>query len=169
MFKKLILAVALVGSSATAFAQFDDSSTSSRDRSRGYCSNYDRNPRACDSIDECFFDYRLNRCVDADGGGGGGGGTTFCPRWDRDPRGCNAQTWCEWDNWSNRCREIGGGGGGGGRRDLWECSAVDEGWEEHRGAHTAQGRDYNEAQWAALDLCERYHGRCVIQNCRQIR
>lgn len=177
MLKKIILALALVGSSATAFAQFDgDSSTSSRDHgSRHDCSIYDRNPRACDADQSCFFDYRYNGCVDADQGGGGGhggghgGGTTYCPRWDNDPRSCNAQTWCQWDAWSNRCEDIGGGGGGGHPHQTWECTAVDEGWEEHRQGHTAQGRDYNDAQDAALDLCERYHGRCEITNCRQVR
>lgn len=46
------------------------------------------------------------------------------------------------------------------------CIAVDMGWEEHGGGHVGYGYNAMEAQRMALVACQRFHGRCRIQQCR---
>ena len=60
---------------------------------------------------------------------------------------------------------CGGGHGPGPGHGSWTCKAVDSGWEEHWGGHTATGRTQNLAQRNAIRECERHHGRCVIRSC----
>jgi hypothetical protein len=60
----------------------------------------------------------------------------------------------------------GPGPGPGGR--LVKCTAVDSGWEEHGGGHTAYGRSVSEAQRASLQECNRFHGSCHIRSCQNV-
>lgn len=46
------------------------------------------------------------------------------------------------------------------------CVAVDMGWEEHGGGHLGYGFNVIQAQRSALGQCQRFHGRCRIQQCR---
>ncbi len=61
-------------------------------------------------------------------------------------------------------RSIGNGGGSGGRGSF-RCVAVDRGWEEHRGGHTATARGQFQAERTALQACQRFHGSCRILRC----
>jgi len=46
------------------------------------------------------------------------------------------------------------------------CTAVDSGWEEHGGGHLGYGYNLMQAQRMAIGQCQRFHGRCRIQQCR---
>ena len=46
------------------------------------------------------------------------------------------------------------------------CIAVDGGWEEHGGGHPGYGYDVYTAQRMAIQSCQRFHGRCRINQCR---
>lgn len=63
-----------------------------------------------------------------------------------------------------------GGGHGPGRpgRGRVECRAVDQGWEEHRGGHVAEGFNEFQVRQRALNECRRFHGRCQV-SCRAAR
>ena len=54
-------------------------------------------------------------------------------------------------------------------RGIWQCTAVDDGWEEHRGGHTGQGYSQQLAAQAALQACLSVHGSCSVTSCDQIR
>lgn len=76
---------------------------------------------------------------------------------------------CYWDN-RYGCSSYPGGGGGG--REVWQCTAVDNGWEEHWGGHSAQGNTQWDAQRQALAICQKPYGphdRCNIQSCQRVR
>lgn len=49
----------------------------------------------------------------------------------------------------------------------YQCTASDDGWEEHWGGHTAGGYDQWSAQNAALNLCHQFHPGCHITRCWQ--
>ena len=66
---------------------------------------------------------------------------------------------------AQRLRSILNQGGGHGPGGLIKCTAVDNGWEEHFGGHSAYGRTIYEAQRAAIRSCERVHGSCRISRC----
>lgn len=46
------------------------------------------------------------------------------------------------------------------------CVAVDSGWEEHGRGHVGYGFNLIQAQRMAMMECQRFHGRCRIQQCR---
>ncbi len=72
---------------------------------------------------------------------------------------------CYWDNRIG-CNSNPGGGGG---RQVWQCTAQDNGWEEHWGGHASQGNTQWAAQQAALNACQQIHGTCYVTECQQIR
>ncbi len=131
------------------------------------CSAYDFDVRLCNQQSGCSYDQRDRRCVD-DWNPGPGHNPQGCWDMNNDPYQCNQSFGCYYDNRSRTCQSDNGPGPGPGR-EVWECTAVDAGWEEHAGGHSTQGRSYQDAQWAAIELCEHYHGSCVIRNCHQVR
>jgi hypothetical protein len=51
----------------------------------------------------------------------------------------------------------------------YQCSARDAGFEEHRFAHVGYGRSLQQAQYAAVAECQRFHGRCYSTGCQRVR
>jgi hypothetical protein len=145
MFRSLMMAAAiLIAPSALARSQCDDYNRYGSWYAQQYC-NQDRdcswNGRYC--IDRYT---RPDRCENI-----------------RSSYQCANTRGCEWDRWYG-CQTDRTGGGGSRR---FQCTAADQGWEEHRGGHTATGRTQYEASVAAAALCERYHGSCYVTRCTQ--
>ncbi len=54
------------------------------------------------------------------------------------------------------------GGNQGGWNQNWKCTAMDQGWEEHWGGHTAYGRNKQRTRRKALNDCLAHHGSCSV-------
>lgn len=52
---------------------------------------------------------------------------------------------------------------------FFQCTAVDSGWEEHRGGHIAAGYHQRQAEQQALSLCQQFHGNCYITQCVRLQ
>ncbi len=49
----------------------------------------------------------------------------------------------------------------------WECTYVDNGWEEHGGGHKGWGKPRAKAEQEANEACLKVHGTCKQSGCRQ--
>ena len=104
MLRKIITVLMLATASMSAFAgenQSIESRGNELERS-AVCYDYNYDPRTCNNLWYCEYDYRRNSCNYVDDNGGGG---HYCSDYDRNPRGCNRQANCEWDRYSNRCED----------------------------------------------------------------
>lgn len=77
---------------------------------------------------------------------------------------CRNTYGCRWDRYYGCVRDQGGGG-----QRTFECTAADNGWEEHWGGHRALGRTQMAASRNALRECERFHGSCRVTRCQAFR
>jgi hypothetical protein len=70
---------------------------------------------------------------------------------------------CFWDDYYGCTTREGGG--------LWQCTARDQGWEEHWGGHSGQGYSQAAAAQAALGVCQKPYGphdRCTVTECERL-
>ncbi len=104
MLRNIITVLMLALTSATAFATETPSfETQDHDLDRAaVCYDYNHDPRTCNNLWYCSYDYRQNSCNYVDDNGGGG---SYCSDYDRDPRGCNRQQDCQFDRRTNRCED----------------------------------------------------------------
>lgn len=61
------------------------------------------------------------------------------------------------------------GPGPGPGQQAYQCTATDNGWEEHAGGHVAYGRNLQQAQRLAIAECQSVHGSCRIRRCDPVQ
>lgn len=133
------------------------------------CYRFSSNPRQCNRIYGCQYSRIYSQCVPATGPNQPNHPSpqpNYCSRYHYNYSQC-VQARCLFDGSSGACYSGNGGGGGGGGQNFWTCTAVDSGWEEHRGGHVGRGRSRFQAENQAIAECNRDHGRCRITQCRQ--
>ena len=89
----------------------------------------------------------------------------YCQQFNYNEFQCQ-QSGCFYDRRNGACTAQGGFPPGPPHGRGFVCTAVDAGFEEHRGGHQAIGRSQYEASNAAMGDCLRFHGRCRVTQCR---
>jgi hypothetical protein len=141
------------------------------------CQWYHGNPYQCQRFAGCFYDYRLNQCLNR------GGGQPyppqpyppqpyppqpyFCQQFNYNQFECQRQG-CFFDYNTQLCFAPGGGPQplpppGHGR---FVCTAVDITLEGHYNGHRGVGQTQYAAQQAAMGDCLRYHRQCRVTQCQ---